>query len=123
MKNNLILLFSVCVLAISCEENQIGIDNDVIVVQKDPTALDKKGSCYSYNAERWSHKTSDSKTHWFYHWGNTPREEIPDNVEYVPMFWGKSSVNAEVIANIQQLIDEGRVKYVLGFNEPPDFFL
>ncbi len=118
MKIKVTLIFLACLMAISCQENAIGIDTDAVVVQKEPSAIDKKGSCYSYNSERWSHKTSDSKTHWFYHWGNTPREEIPDNVEYVPMFWGKNSVNDEVIGNIQQLIAEGRVNYVLGFNEP-----
>jgi hypothetical protein len=34
------------------------------------------------------------------------------------MFWGKGSVNDENLSNVQQLIAEGKVNYVLGFNEP-----
>lgn len=118
MKFNLAMIFIACILITSCEKNEIGIDANNAIELKGPSALNKKGSCYSYNSERWSHKTSDSKGHWFYHWGNTPREEIPANVEYVPMFWGKGSVNEDNLNNVQQLIAEGRVNYVLGFNEP-----
>lgn len=118
-KLSLMSMLAACVMIISCEDNEIGgFDVQNLGEQPEVTAQDKKGSAYSYNSERWSHKTSDSKSHWFYHWGNTPREEIPEGVEYVPMFWGKGSVNEENINNVQQLIAEGRVNYVLGFNEP-----
>lgn len=118
MKFKLMFLLSALMMLVGCEKNIIGIETDAVIVPPEPTALNKKGSCYSYNSEKWSHKTSDSKGHWFYHWGNSPREEIPANVEYIPMFWGKSSVNEENLNNVQQLINEGRVNYVLGFNEP-----
>ena len=118
-KLSLMSVLAACLMIISCEENEIGgFDAQNLGEQPEVTAQDKKGSAYSYNSERWSHKTSDSKGHWFYHWGNTPREEIPEGLEYVPMFWGKGSVNEENLNNIQQLIAEGRVNYVLGFNEP-----
>lgn len=106
-------------LVISCEKNEIGgFEAENLGEEPQITAANKKGVCYSYNSERWSHKTSDLKGHWFYHWGNTPREEIPSGIEYIPMFWGKGSVNDENINNIQQLIADGTVQYVLGFNEP-----
>lgn len=113
------MLFTAFIFMISCEENEMGGFEAENLGEEPPiTAENKKGSAYSYNSEKWSHKTSDSKGYWFYHWGNTPREEIPEGVEYVPMFWGKGSVNDDNLNNVQQLIAEGRVNYVLGFNEP-----
>jgi hypothetical protein len=53
-----------------------------------------------------------------YSWGNVVREEIPENVEFVPMFWGAGAVNDENINRIKQLVADGDVKFVLGFNEP-----
>lgn len=118
MKYKLIVILAVIAMMVGCEKNEIGIESNATIEESEPSALNKKGACYSYNSERWSHKTSDLTGHWFYHWGNSPREEIPENIEYVPMFWGKSSVNPDNLNNVQQLIDEGRVNYVLGFNEP-----
>ena len=58
------------------------------------------------------------KPFWHYAWNRDLRDEIPDSVEFVPMFWGESSVNDDEIARIKSLADAGVVKYVLGFNEP-----
>ena len=113
------VIFATLLIIVSCEDNEIGgFSSENLGVDPEPTAINKRGSAYTYNSPRWSHKLSELKTHWFYHWGNTPREEIPDNVEYVPMFWGKGSVNDDNLNKLQQLIAEGRVNYVLGFNEP-----
>ena len=113
------MMFTAFIFMSSCEENVMGgFEEENLGEEPAITAENKKGSAYSYNSERWSHKTSDSKGHWFYHWGNTPREEIPENLEYVPMFWGRGSVNDDNLNNVQQLIAEGRANYVLGFNEP-----
>lgn len=104
---------------ISCEENVIGdFDSNTNSSKVEDEDLSKKGAAFSYNKERWSHKTSEVNAHWLYTWGNQPREEIPDKVEYIPMFWGKGSVNQENLGRISQLIAEGKVNYVLGFNEP-----
>ena len=112
----------------SCEKNIIG---DFEGVAADPATsgdggeliseeakLTKKGAAYANRTKEWSHKTSALNVHWMYSWGNELREEIPENVEYVPMFWGKGSVTAENLDRIKGLIAEGKVKYVLGFNEP-----
>ena len=57
----------------------------------------QKGVCYTNKSQRWSHKTSELNAHWMYSWGNVMREEIPENVEFVPMFWGKNSAGDEAI--------------------------
>ncbi|WP_242116871.1 glycosyl hydrolase [Aestuariivivens sediminicola] len=123
-----ITLFLLVLAFTSCEKNIIG---DFEGVAADPVTsgdggeliseeakLTKKGAAYANRTRAWSHKTSALNVHWMYSWGNQLREEIPENVEYVPMFWGKGSVSEENLARVKQYIDEGKVKYVLGFNEP-----
>ncbi|WP_282073940.1 glycosyl hydrolase [Polaribacter atrinae] len=112
-----ILLFSVFV--ISCKENVIGdFEEQEAASYGTETVLNKKGVAYSYKTKAWSHRTSNLGANWFYHWGNNPKEEIPANVGYVPMFWGKSSVTDAEIERLKQLKAEGKIHYILGFNEP-----
>ncbi|WP_445738271.1 glycosyl hydrolase [Mariniflexile sp.] len=115
-------------LIVSCEKNVIGdfggvaaesvISDQDNIQLTDEQKLSKRGVAYTNNSKSWSYKTSELKANWMYSWGNTLREEIPKNVEYVPMFWGKGSVSQENLNKVKQLIDEGKVKYILGFNEP-----
>ncbi|MFH6772330.1 glycosyl hydrolase [Gaetbulibacter aestuarii] len=117
-------IYIVCfsILILGCEKNVIGdFGASELPAETDPTATDaimKKGVAYTNKAKDWSYKTSDSKAFWMYSWGNDLKEEVPENVEYVPMFWGKGSVTEANLTRIKGLIDEGKVKYVLGFNEP-----
>lgn len=111
-----ILLISVFVT--SCNENVIGDFEKKEADYNTETLINKKGVAYSYKTKAWSHRTSDLGANWFYHWGNTPREEIPANVGYVPMFWGRGSVTDAEIERLKQLKAEGKINYVLGFNEP-----
>ncbi len=121
-----IIIFSL--LLIGCEKNVIGDfggeataplasdqGSDLI---SDEAKLKKKGASFTSGGKDWSYKTSDLKAHWMYSWGRLPQEEMPANVEFVPMFWGKGSVKDENLAAVKQYIDDGSVKYVLGFNEP-----
>lgn len=114
---NLLILQLVLVFTTGCQDNVIG-DFEPISQETDEIGLDKKGAAFSNKKSAWSYKTSDIGAHWMYSWGNTLQEEIPDNVEFVPMFWGKGSVTDENLDRIKQLVAEGKVKYVLGFNEP-----
>jgi len=119
----LVLYLGIVFLITSCEKNVIG-DFDPIPEPESPpvdtgeVVVGKKGAAFTNRAKDWSHKTSALKVHWMYSWGNVLREEIPDSVEFVPMFWGRSSVTDDNINRIKQLVDEGKVKYILGFNEP-----
>jgi hypothetical protein len=127
MKKYLVII--ICsLLFVSCEKNVIGdfdgqaadaiLSNPDIPQLSDAEKLSKKGVAFTNRSKAWSHKTSDLNVHWMYSWGSVLADEIPENVEFVPMFWGKSSPSDENLARVKQLIDEGKVKYVLGFNEP-----
>lgn len=117
MKKYIVFLFVIALFS-SCENNVIGDFETVISPESDVTTLNKKGVAFTNGTLEWSHKTNAMKAHWMYSWGNVLRDEIPENVEYVPMFWGKGSVTDANIDRIKQLVAEGKVKYVLGFNEP-----
>ncbi|QNM84305.1 carbohydrate binding domain-containing protein [Polaribacter pectinis] len=115
--NRIIYIVITTLLLTGCEKNVFG---DFEIQETDystEVGLSKKGNAYTYNAKAWSHRTHNIGSHWFYHWGNVPREELPENVEYVPMFWGKK-VTDEDVERLKQLAAEGKIKYLLGFNEP-----
>ena len=80
--------------------------------------LDKKGIGMSYKNQTWSKRIGRLKPFWHYSWNRDLKDEIPENVEFVPMFWGTSSVNDSEINKIKDLVSAGYVKNVLGFNEP-----
>ena len=114
-----LVIFSI--LMVNCEKNIIGDFEDSEYLGDEieiPADLAKKGVAFTNRAKAWSHKTSELNAHWMYSWGNALAEEIPENVEFVPMFWGKGSPTDENLDRIRQLIADGKVKYVLGFNEP-----
>lgn len=106
-------------LTLSCEKNDIGDFEEPVVVEE-PTEkpINKKGAAFANRAEAWSHRTSQLGAHWMYSWGNVMRDEIPENVEFVPMFWGRGSVNQENLDRVKQMAADGDIKFVMGFNEP-----
>jgi hypothetical protein len=119
MKKYLIKLLLLVIVFTSCEPNKIGdFDESKVPGYTVDDAVNKKGVAFTSRSLDWSHKTSAAGAHWMYSWGSELRDEIPDNVEFVPMFWGKGSVNDANIDRVKQLVAEGKVKYILGFNEP-----
>lgn len=114
----IIYLLIATIFVIGCEKNVIGDfqEQELDFVQE--TRLDKKGTAYSYRAPRWSHKTSELASHWFYHWGTDEIEEIPTAIEHVSMFWGPGSATEEKVQEMIQLKNEGKLHYILAFNEP-----
>lgn len=117
----IVYLLIITIVVISCDKNVIGDFEPQEVNYTQETRLDKRGTAYSYRAPRWSHKTSELASHWFYHWGTDEREEIPTGIEHVPMFWGAGSVTDERIQELIQLKNEGKLHYLLAFNEPDGF--
>lgn len=55
---------------------------------------------------------------WNYTWGWAFGEGQPEEVEFLPMFWGKGSVAENTLSYLKEEILNGRCKKVLGFNEP-----
>jgi len=60
------------------------------------------------------------KPYWNYRWGPERIQAQPDDIEFVPMLWsGKNLAKLpEKLSTILPHIETGRVKRVLGFNEP-----
>lgn len=115
---------SMVIAILSCSSDDGG-GTDPVVDNPDPDpdpveeTVGKKGVAYTNISQRWSHRTSEMKAHWMYSWGNILKEEIPENVEFVPMIWGRTAAqNDEVINRLKDLKDQGKIKYLLGFNEP-----
>ena len=77
----------------------------------------KRGVCQSTNTLDFGQKLVDLKANWYYTWGLDPSNTV-EGAEFVPMFWGASSVTKDNCDKINKLYEEGRVFYVLGFNEP-----
>ena len=106
-------------LLASCAKSNVYVPSTAPVVSY--TVQGKKGADFSTNTSigTWWGNTINLQSHWFYTWGVTvPLELAPQNCEFVPMFWGASSVTDANIAYVQQLHAQGRANYVLGFNEP-----
>lgn len=118
MTRSIALLLFALLFTLSCEKNVIGDFGPSTFVDGTADVANKKGAAFSNQTKAWSHKTSQLGAHWMYSWGNTLREEIPDNVEFVPMFWGAGSVNPDNLERIKQMAAAGEIKFVLGFNEP-----
>jgi len=112
-----LLLFAFALTLFSCEKDDVIADEEPPVQEEVEVIKDKKGACFTYKGATWSSRVSRLKAHWHYSWGHELKEEEPDNVEYVPMFWGKQ-VTDEKIAYLKQLKEEDKIQYILGFNEP-----
>jgi putative glycosyl hydrolase len=66
----------------------------------------------------WEQRLTRLNIAWFYTW----RAEVPGrpsgSVEFVPMAWGRGSVNEQNLADLGRGGREGRYRNLLGFNEP-----
>lgn len=106
-------LFSSCDLDDRINHRPVpGGDEEVEIV-----AFGKKGFGQTTKSYIWSNCVSLSLPYWHYSWGSDYPQDIPDNVEFVPMIWGRSNVEAKV-ETLKKLAEEGKIKYLLGFNEP-----
>lgn len=130
MKNFGVLLIFLTFLTGSCSSSYIEPPTPKPVASDDekepevPVVSEKRGMGLSTNTSTgvWWKNIVNVKAHWYYTWGTsipTDKEaDMPLNSEFVPMFWGAGSVNDATIARVKQLKEEGKAKYVLGFNEP-----
>jgi hypothetical protein len=115
-------LLIICIAAtafMGCAKSNVYIPKAAPVVTYKVTG--KKGNAFNTTTANgtWWANTINLQSHWYYTWGlSVPIEQAPQNSEFVPMFWGKSSVTDANIAYVKQLKSQGRANYVLGFNEP-----
>lgn len=113
-KKNIYLLVFMSLVLFSCETNTSG-ENGMV---EENYSSSKKGIAYTNKNPNWPTKAKELGASWIYSWGHEIHEDLPDEIEFVPMFWGKNSVNDEVIAKLKKYKKENRIQYILGFNEP-----
>ncbi len=119
MKYTKSLVALVSITLLSCAKS-----NEYVPSSSQPityTVNGKRGNAFSTSTSTgtWWGNTINLQSHWYYTWGlSVPLEQTPQNCEYEPMFWGKSTVTDANINYVKQLKSQGRANYVLGFNEP-----
>jgi len=117
MKNICKILLISTIFFWSCGEDRLIPEEENSPAPEDEI-IGKKGIGISLAKSQWSHKVSELKVYWHYTWGSILSEYEPDNVDFVPMIWGKNGIDEGKVADLQALKEEGKIKYLLGFNEP-----
>ena len=123
---NILILFIFSISLMNCSDDDLNISRLERAQNAPPysgVGIDvdietKKGIGMAYKETTWSTRIGRLKPFWHYSWNRDLKENIPDSVEFVPMFWGSGSVNNVEIDKIKDLVIAGKVKNVLGFNEP-----
>ena len=85
------------------------------------TEAGKRGMAFSHIIkEQWNDIATAFNPSWHYTWGNAYQgdEYHPEGVEFVPQFWGRSSVTQSNVDALVPLIQSGKVKNIILFNEP-----
>ncbi len=79
----------------------------------------KKGIAFGYALKsQWGSIFEALQPAWHYSWGRALDTTHPDWLEFVPQFWGKNSVSLSEVQLLKPHILSGKVKYLIGFNEP-----
>ncbi|MDR2816646.1 MAG: glycoside hydrolase family protein [Proteiniphilum sp.] len=122
MKYCSIIISSLLLTVLSCTQAQeiSDLPEDINKPQDSPAgrSAEKRGVCFSTSALDWANRIVSLKANWYYNWGNDDVTAGVKGVEYVPMIWGHTMVNKGVCDRINQMYSEGKIFYVLGFNEP-----
>ena len=80
----------------------------------------KKGFCVVARPDgKWRDKVTALNAKWFYSWGSKKPDDMPPEVEFVPMMWGAfNPEKSKALKNLKEQQKQGEVKHLLGFNEP-----
>ena len=120
MKFRLLCLFLV-IIAISCSDKSSAIVSDTKTDEpaNNPAQSGslKKGACFTTKNVTWASKVSALNVKWHYSWGVDAAIVEPAGVSFVPMIWGKWSLEKSLLI-VDSLARAGKVKHLLGFNEP-----
>ncbi len=118
----LLSIMVVGLLATSCNPPSTSDpdDDDEPIVQIPPNP--KKGFGIVVNSTNdWARKVAALDVSWHYSWGSNLPASYPRGVEFVPMIWGafgNFSAIDQAVTSVNTWANQGRVKYLLGFNEP-----
>lgn len=118
MKYRLLWLFMVFIV-VSCSDQSSGMDpetEDSVPNPKNPVSP-KKGACFTTKNDNWFSKVSALNVSWHYSWGVDANIKGSDSVRFVPMIWGKWSLEKSLL-KVDSLAKIGKVTQLLGFNEP-----
>jgi hypothetical protein len=115
------LFIFLLIMALSCSDKSAAIVADTKTEDpvKNPAKSysQKKGACFTTKSASWSTKVSALNVSWHYSWGVDANLKEPDSVRFVPMIWGKWSLDKSLV-KVDSLARLGKVKHLLGFNEP-----
>lgn len=79
----------------------------------------KKGAVFSNNDLIWSNQIAELKAHWNYDWSLVESSKYqPGDIEFVPMVSGGTLLTQEELDALSAAHLEGKIQYILGFNEP-----
>lgn len=87
------------------------------ITEEEIVEYEKKGAAFTTSGFTWNKSVVGIKPFWHYSWGRDLSVIEPDNVEFVPMIWARG-IDDQKVAVLKQLAAEGKIKYLLGFNEP-----
>jgi hypothetical protein len=77
----------------------------------------KKGLGIATRNPQWARLLAELRCRWFYSWGPNVPDGKPEDVEFIPMIWGKYH-SPERIAAIGDAAKSAGIKELLGYNEP-----
>ena len=105
-----------------CEETEGQEKKNELPEEKVPDypPYPKKGLGIVTKHAGWNSKLEKLNVSWHYSWGYELKDIQPDSIEFVPMIWGAWSDNVAVQIKHDEIVhnkDEGKVDYLLGFNE------
>jgi hypothetical protein len=118
MKYSLLCLLLFIIIS-SCSDKSSGIapeKEEPGTNPKQPLSR-KKGACFTTKQDTWYSRVSALNVSWHYSWGVDANIKEPDSVRFVPMIWGKWSLEKSLL-KVDSLAKIGKVTQLLGFNEP-----
>lgn len=113
----LFIFFLTSLIGCSINETEEIIEEENGYIIKNP----KKGFCVTTNKTLWYKKIEDLNSSWHYSWNYEMQAQEPDSVDFVPMIWGAWADTSKVQEKLDYIINlknEGKVEFMLGFNEP-----
>lgn len=80
----------------------------------------KRGCCFVTRNPAWRERVDRLSPDWMYSWGSKRPETLDQRIDFTPMVWGQFTDERfnKIAADLKPQIASGRVRHLLGFNEP-----